>query len=357
MSTNNRGPRRRYWVFTLNNPGNRKKKWIGLPACLSYLVYQCEKGKEGTIHLQGYLELKTPQYMGYLKKHFSGKAHFDIRRGSQAQAIAYCTKLDTRILGEGPWEYGEKALGQGARIDLIDFRKDITGGMSLLNLWEHHTLEMAKYPKMFDSLLMLSHVPSFNLNKSVLIIYGDPGTGKTRSVYAKWVKEVQPFYRWPAPNTCPWFDGYFGQEKALFDDFAGKRSHMSLVMLLQMLDIYDCVLPVKGGHVWWTASSIVITTNIHPRDWYDWKDREVQYLALKRRVTEVWQMIKHEHEDWIPIIVTNSFWYDAVLDPPPRFTLLTDEVLESGELTDDELLNDAVMWDLGTPMWGSQNKV
>ncbi len=50
---------------------------------------------------------------------------------------------------------------------------------------------------------------------------------------------------------------------------------------------YNLFAGVKGGFTWFGPRRIFITTNIHPRFWYDYSTREAQYIALQRRVRKV----------------------------------------------------------------------
>jgi len=69
-------------------------------------VYQYEQGEQGTPHFQGYLECVGKKSIVQLKK-LPGfeRAHFEVRRGQQEQAVGYCKKPDGRL--GGPWEHGE----------------------------------------------------------------------------------------------------------------------------------------------------------------------------------------------------------------------------------------------------------
>ena len=115
----------------------------------------------------------------------------------------------------------------------------------------------------------------------VTLLHGPTGIGKTRYVFSKYPE----LYRKPPEHT--WFDAYDYQQVTLLDDFAGSASKMSLVFLLQLLDRYPVKVPTKGGHVSFVSEFIYITTNIHPRDWYDYDRREEQYKALARRIHAV----------------------------------------------------------------------
>lgn len=81
---------------------------------IRYLVYQLERGEEtGRLHLQMYLELHDSmriQTVVNVVKSIVGKGksvRVEKRQGSQTQAVAYCSKEDTRIAG--PWSFGKPA--------------------------------------------------------------------------------------------------------------------------------------------------------------------------------------------------------------------------------------------------------
>lgn len=77
------------------------------PPWLSYVSYQLEMCPDtDRLHFQGYLECIGKKSFSQLAavNGFSG-AHFEVRRGTQAQAISYTQKEDTRI--DGPWVHGQ----------------------------------------------------------------------------------------------------------------------------------------------------------------------------------------------------------------------------------------------------------
>lgn len=108
----------KFWTFTLNNPtpADAPLTWD-----VKYLSYQKERGEEGTVHYQGYIELHKNKRLSGVRNQFSKTAHWETRKGTQEQAIAYTQKEDTRI--DGPWVKGvprvKNANGtQGTRTDL-----------------------------------------------------------------------------------------------------------------------------------------------------------------------------------------------------------------------------------------------
>ena len=66
-----------------------------------FIVFQLEQGLDGaTPHVQGYIEFNCQLRLNAAKRLISQRAHLEVRRGSQQQAIAYCEKQETRL--EGP---------------------------------------------------------------------------------------------------------------------------------------------------------------------------------------------------------------------------------------------------------------
>lgn len=83
----------RKWCFTVNNYNEKmptllhelfvKKKWL--------FVIGKEKGKEGTPHLQGYIEAKNAIMFSTLKK-IMPTAHLEKAKGSTQDNLIYCSK-------------------------------------------------------------------------------------------------------------------------------------------------------------------------------------------------------------------------------------------------------------------------
>lgn len=173
--------------------------------------------------------------------------------------------------------------GRGDRSDLKELREAIKAGKRRRDIYDDDNLlePAAKYQKFFQDAARVynrtrDEAPEVNL------LYGPPGCGKTRQV----VESEEDLWTLPLTDGL-WFDGYDGQDGALLDDFSGKFSKLPLTQLLRLIDRYVIRVPVKGGFVQFTPKRIWITTNIHPSEWYDYSERPVHFLALKRRVTRV----------------------------------------------------------------------
>ena len=274
------------FVFTLNNPTQSPDEiWRALEPLAKYLIFQKESGANGTPHFQGYCELKRRTRFLKIKAALPD-AHIEQRRGTQQQARDYCTKEETRI--EGPFEYGEYVeRSPGTRNDIRNFRDAIRSGSNMEQLLDDYPTMVAKYPK-FISLVRSKVKNDLRKNLRVELYYGDPGTGKTRKAW----EENPDMYIIPVSDNL-WFDGYDGQSCLLLDDFTG---WMKLDHLLRLLDIYPVQIPVKGGFTYLTATKIVITSNKHPEDWYDWsKHGQIKYDALLRRIHTI---TRATHSSW-----------------------------------------------------------
>lgn len=277
---------RNHWCFTINNPESEGAvviERIGGLENIRYVVGQLEEGENGTRHLQGYLELKKKQRLSWLRNNVCDRGHYEARQGTRDQARDYCRKEDSRV--DGPWEAGSwTSGGKGRRNDITAFREAIQAGKRKRDLVEDYDHEMCKYPRFYDMVRSLKR-PKREQDDfcGVVLLFGWPGTGKTRYV----VENYEGYWESSIGNGTQWYDGYDGHRVVLFDDFAGKMSKVPLDVTLKLFDRYVRQVPVKGGHTWWNPNLIFVTTNIHPRDWYDWEKREAQYAALCRRITNV----------------------------------------------------------------------
>lgn len=120
--------RSRNYMYTVNNPEGQlapeEDEWELYHA--TFTQWQLEVGDTGTPHFQGYLELDSPCSLNQVKA-IPGleDAHFDVRRGTQAQALAYTSKEASRV--EGPWTWGV-LKAQGVRSDLGGLRALVDEG-------------------------------------------------------------------------------------------------------------------------------------------------------------------------------------------------------------------------------------
>ncbi len=279
-----------HWLFTLNNPTNEETvadlEWI-FEDQVKYAVFQLEEGdgedgEPGTVHYQGYLELPKSQRLSYVKRMLP-RAHWEPRRGTREQARDYCMKDSTRL--EGPWHVGNfTSHSRGKRTDLNEMKDEVKTGMTRSEAMDKYTANMARYRHFYSDIQWAYFKTTHQPDKRVVLYCGETGTGKTRKA-----REENPDAYWMPINDGFWFDGYDGQPVVVLDDFAGKMSKVGLTQLLRLLHDQTEKVPVKGAFAVWKPQTVIITTNIHPEEWYDYTGRNEQYKALQRRITSIWQ--------------------------------------------------------------------
>lgn len=280
-----RGPQALYWCFTYNNPACEPKAlWhLASQAGASYLVFGEETAPTtGTEHWQGYVEFTNKKRLTQLNAMLAG-CHWERRLGTQQQAIDYCKGLSA---GKTPnavvHEFGTpKANEQGKRNDIHDAAATLREE-GLVAMAEQHQAALVRYPRGF--LLLNSLITRTKPVPTVHLHFGPTGSGKTKRFFDS--APADDLWRLPITDGL-WFDGYHGQSYALLDDFDGRASKFPLRLLLQLLDRYPVDVPIKGGFVAWVPREIHITTNFHPRSFYDWSNREQQWPALIRRISWV----------------------------------------------------------------------
>jgi len=276
------GMQSKYWIFTWNNP--EFELTLDTKEFITYLVYQKERGENGTVHYQGYLEASRRVRLSQLKDIHQG-IHWEIRRGSQAQAIAYATKCDTRI--DGPWEYGEKFVGfPGRRTDLVAVADRIRDGSTIETISDEFPAESIQYRRgILDSIRAVrrsQHKRVIRSGLEVFVYWGDSGAGKTRSVYeTEGIENVYTLTE--CHNGTVWFDDYDYEPVLLIDDF---RGWIKFTMLLKILDIYPLRIPIKGSFENAAWKKVYITSNHPIEDWYRSESGHC-LSALRRRIHRV----------------------------------------------------------------------
>lgn len=264
VGADGRGPKYRRWMFTINNPTEVAGE--NLFPTAEFLVYQHEKGAEGTEHYQGLACFNQQKRFSAMKK-LHGTAHWEVMKKSLDVCIKYCTKEDTRVAG--PWTYGDKPKDKGEaqaeqweqiRDDLrekgfkttIKEMAETKPGLVVRCRRGIYELWAAMQPQKRDF-----------LTKST-VLYGDPGCGKSTYVRKQCGDDLYVIQRGRS-GEIPWFDGYEGQTNVLFDDFYGQVPY---AWLLRLLDAGDLRVEVKGSSLAFISKHVWFTSNNEPKDWY-----------------------------------------------------------------------------------------
>lgn len=274
MPSNNRS---RAYCWTVNNPTEDEilvpQSWEA--STYTYLCYQLEEGTEGTRHLQGYTSFKNQMPFETFCSWFPRRPHVEKAMGTAKQNKAYCSKSEGRI--EGPWEFGIMPE-QGKRNDILAMKADLDSGASLRQISDDYTGLFLRYSRGIKEYQSLHHVPT-NTAKTIKCLWGSTGVGKT-----KYCWDTYPGAYWKSRDPCKeiqYWDGYDGEDTIIIDEFYG---WLPWDFLLRLTDRYPLRMGVRGSSVQCAATTIVFTSNKHPKDWYpnikySWNDAN----PLRRR--------------------------------------------------------------------------
>jgi len=300
MPTNSRN-----WCFTLNNPSSDilLASWTQV----KFLCAVLETGASGTPHFQGYMELKTSRTLSQVKAIFLGDPHLEMRISTKKAALSYvlktmkegyrtstefvtsCTSEGFRSISpipgwnqleyppviifgfEGTWkelfDSCAERISVAKRLEQV--RLQLQEGAGQLEIADNDFELWVKYNKAFQHYALLQSKPR-DFKTKVIVVQGPTGTGKSR-----YALDFDPSGYWKPRNQ--WWDGYNGQNTVVLDEFYG---WLQFDQLLRLCDRYPLNVEIKGGTVNFSSETIIITTNKHPRDWYN----NVYFDAFVRRV-------------------------------------------------------------------------
>lgn len=271
----------RSWVFTLNNYTNDDINHITerfkLLCNVLYASYEvCPTTL--TPHIQGFFTLKRPKRLPGLKKILGDRYHFEKANGDKDDQLNYIFKDGSTELIK--YDNG----GQGKRNDITDFmdqwkscgkRAAVTGDVATY----------VKYHKGLERAWQVMNEPDErDQYPNVVWLYGPTGIGKTKFGKDKSNKNYTIICNYP------WFDGYLNQPWVIFDEIEKWETKISPHHLLQLLDCYKMLVPIKGGFTNWNPPNILITSShrpeiVFPGIW-DQLERRICKLATKDKYEE-----------------------------------------------------------------------
>lgn len=257
-------------VFTLNNYTDLEYNDLLSNDLIEYIIIGKEVGSEGTPHLQGYAELINRSRFTKVKS-INNRMHFEPRKGTQKQAIAYCKK-------DGDWVDRGTPKSQGHRTDLDKLKGDLINGRSMRDIVVNESLN-------YTQLCFLQKTQPYLLKnklskgKQVIWCYGPTGTGKSKFAWDYLDDKDEIYYKNPSNK---WWDGYDSHKLIIIDDL--RANNFLFTDLLRMFDIYPYRLEFKGGSTFLNSDTIIVTTNKHPREMFaNQSDEDIQQML--RRIT------------------------------------------------------------------------
>ena len=305
--------RQRNWCFTLNNPGALPHPladhWLTDHA-VSFCIFSEEVGETGTFHLQGYLEFSKKASLPACQAlpGLQG-AHFESRRGTQAEAIAYCEKIlhpdrftaaDLATHVAGPYRWGEPKA-QGSRTDITEVQSRLDAGTPMSQIAREFPSVYMRLSRGLVNYRRVTGEPR-EFESLVFLFLGPSGTQKT-TLARLLAKALGSVYFVPSrKGSGLYYDDYDFQDVLFFDEFDG--STMPPTHFNMLCQPHPYTLPAHGsGGSHMRSKYIFITTNYHPKYWW-----------AKRAPDQIYQTMRRIHV-WIPRLLPPSVFRARVANP------------------------------------------
>lgn len=250
------------WCYTLNNYTDNEVEAAKKIECL-YHVFGYEEGDNGTPHLQGFITFKGNKRLSALKKILS-RAHWEVAKGTSAQAADYCRKDGNY------WSTGTEP-SPGKRTDLEVACEMLKQGQSLLSVATECPTTFVKFGRGLRDLKLILDRPHTPPGLRGIWYWGPPGVGKSRRA-----RDEYPTAYLKGQNK--WFDGYNGESAIILDDLDTNTLGHHLKI---WADRYPCTGETKGGTVNLQHDVFVVTSNYPPSHF--WPDDEEMQNAIERR--------------------------------------------------------------------------
>lgn len=261
-----------------------------------YVRAQREPTKKGGIHWQIYA-----QFIGQLTSRKAaqkalgiGQSATYIARACPDVANDYCSKstANEATLQGGKWKgkgvrisekpedqctygtmSGASTDGEGAvRWDIEALKELIMDGANMYDIAVNHFALWTQYGRMltkFQAMHLDKTLPDWR-PVSAMCLYGETGRGKSQAAVTIANKKYGPCNYFKAIINDQgkwWFSNYQGQKVLIVEEFYGGKCKFSSLQTL--LDRYKHQVETKGGEVWAQWELIIITSNQHPKYWWN----------------------------------------------------------------------------------------
>jgi len=295
--------RGKFWCFTINNPTIEQLPPNVWPD-VQYVIWQHEKGANGTEHIQGYVCMTKTKELSWLKGNCCYEAHWQPRMGSHSQAKHYCMKPVpnctckhcVEAVGQkldGHWEHGSDvgiADGQGKRSDILACKEMLDNRATEQEVADAYFGTWSRNYKAFERYRRLKHGGARNWITRCTVYWGAPGIGKSKRAR---FEAGEGAYWLPQPEAgTVWWDSYDGQEVVVIDEFYG---WMKRIMMQRLCDSTPLLVPNKGGYTPFLAKHIIVTSNQPPSQWWP----TVGLGPMERRLTGEHGKVEHMLAPWV----------------------------------------------------------
>lgn len=288
----------RKWQLTINNPLKKRQNYTHEAIkqslfSMKSLEYFCMSDEVASIHhTHIYMLFRSPVRFSTIKHRFP-EAHIERAYGTSVQNREYVFK-------EGKWaedkkketnladtheEWGELPQErQGARNDYAELYEMVMEGMSNYQILEEQPDFISQIERL-DKVRQIIQEENFKeifRKLEVTYLYGDTGSGKTRSVMEKYgYANVFRVTNYKHP-----FDQYKGQDIIMFEEF---QSSILMNQMLVYLDGYPVMLPCRYADKVACFTKVFILSNIELNEQYPnvQNDSPETWRAFLRRIHKV----------------------------------------------------------------------
>lgn len=235
-------------------------------------------------HIQGYIEFKERVRLSQIHKAYP-TVHWETRRGTPSEAALYCKKTDSRVEGGLFYEAGVMSIGRvnsGARNDLSEACVALRSS-GIQAVVEQFPETFVKFHGGFRAMANIIAPCRAAGLRTVYVLWGEPGSGKTRFAVHLADQLVTNSVYFPVQNNQGnlSFETYSNQKTIVLDDFDEKQ--MSKSSLKVITDRYQTPLPGRNHSPMNNADQIIVTSNSNPETWY--LPDTTFWPALRRRCT------------------------------------------------------------------------
>lgn len=232
----------------------------------SWIRGQLELGAGGFLHWQILVAFSQKKSLRQLCSILGTRGHYELSRSERA--ADYVWKEDTRVEGT-QFEFGCKPIQRNDPIQWEEVWDNARRG-NLLAIPPQIRVQSYRTLRAISS----DFAQPVGMVRTCNVYWGATGTGKSRRAWDEAGVDAYP----KDPRTKFWC-GYFGQANVIIDEF---RGGIDVAHLLRWLDRYPVSVEIKGSSIPLAASTIWITSNVNPRNWYPELDHETLNALLRR---------------------------------------------------------------------------
>jgi hypothetical protein len=229
-----------------------------------------ENGRLRYLHWQILVIFKRKLRRGGVKDIFGRTCHAEPSRSNAADE--YVWKEATRVAGT-QFELGDRPLNRANSADWEAIKgnakrgrlDDIPGDIFVRN---YGNLKR----------IAVDYCEPVAVERTVNVYWGPTGVGKSHRAW-----DEAGLHAYPKDPRSKFWDGYRGHEHVVIDEF---RGDIDVAHVLRWFDKYPVIVEVKGSSVVLAATTIWITSNLNPTEWYPTLD-QLTREALERRLNIV----------------------------------------------------------------------